>query len=48
MIFWSIYVRLIFVEKGNLKFCGFKNVMEREITKILTFVKRSTASKIFG
>ena len=27
---------------------GFKNVMERGIRKILTFVKRSIASKIFG
>ena len=36
---------LIFLENGNLKFFGFINVIKRGITKILNFVKRSTASR---
>ena len=46
--YFTPFVRLIIVEKGHLNFRGFKNVMEREIRKILTFVKRSVAFKIFG
>ena len=35
----DLYFRLIFLEKGKLKFSDSKNVMERGITKILTFLE---------
>ena len=41
-------VWLFFVEKGKPKTFGFKNVMERGIGKILSFVICYIASKIFG
>ena len=37
-----------FRKKRKPKIFGFKNEMERRTRKILTFVKRLTASKIFG
>ena len=36
------------MEKRKPKIYGFKNVMEKGIRKILTFVVRKIASKIFG
>ena len=45
------FIRLIFVEKRQPKIFGFKDVMERSergIRKILTFLKRSIASKILA
>ena len=42
------YVRLIFRRKKKPKIFGFKNTVEKGIRKILTFVKRSIAYKIFG
>ena len=41
-------VRLFFVEERKAKIFGFKNVMERGISKILTFIIRQIESKIFG
>ena len=41
-------VRLFFVEKRKPKIFGFKNLMERAISKCLTFVIRQILSKIFG
>ena len=41
-------VRLFFIEKRKPEIFGFKNVMERGIRKILTFVMSQIASKIFG
>ena len=41
------YVRLIFLKEANLKFSDSK-MRQRGIRKILTFAKRSTASKFFG
>ena len=40
-------VRLFFIGKRKPKIFGFKNVMERGNRKILTFVIRETAFKIF-
>ena len=45
---FSPQVRLFFVEKRKPKIFGFKTVMKREISKILTFVIRKMTSKIFG
>ena len=39
---------LFFVENRKPKIFGFKNVIEIRIGKIVTFVKRQIASKIFG
>ena len=44
--YFTPYVRLIFVEKENLKFWDSK-IWLREYKKILTFVKRAIAPKIF-
>ena len=41
-------VRLFFVEERKAKIFGFKNVMERGISKILTFIIRQIESKIFS
>ena len=45
---FTFQVRLFFVEKRKPKILGFKNVMERGISKCLTFVIRQILSKIFG
>ena len=34
--------------KRKPKIFGFKNVIEREVKKILTFLKRAISPKIFG
>ena len=39
---------LFFIKKGNLKFFRFKNVMERGIRKVLSFVIGEIASEVFG
>ena len=48
VLHFASQVRLFFVEKRKPKIFGFKNVMERAISKCLTFVIRQILSKIFG
>ena len=45
---FTLRVMLFFVKKKKPKIFGFNNVIEIGIRKILTFVKRKIASKIFG
>ena len=49
--YFTPFVRLIIEEKGNLKFSRIPLIQKcngERNNKILTFVKRSVASKIFG